>query len=160
MRKYRTLVRAKLSPDSRGFAEVVVPGWNSTAKVMVGRLALPNFVWDAMVTGSKYFYARVHLAAENSSELQMSDWEVGAKQELVEVGLEIGRYYLYKSSGRYEQYIGYDPHAKEGPRWGFKSVRDRDSFPVTTWLLEQQVDDWMDVTKSVCAECYENMTRS
>ena len=167
MSRYRTLVRGHLSNDGGDkVMEAVIPAWNPEVTVRIPKDRLPSFVWVALVTGSKYFYARVNLDTEDAEGkndyldwLEPASWEVGEKQTECPVELEIGRYYLNRSSRTFEQYVGYDPYAKDGPRWGFRRTVNDGRLHINTWLLEHQLV-WMELDKNVCPECYNIMAES
>ena len=87
MRKYRTLVRGRLSTSTPKVMEAVIPAWNPHVTIKIPKERLPSFVWTALITGSKHFHARMNLSpnyAEGKRDvldwLEPCFWEVGPKK--------------------------------------------------------------------------------
>jgi CheY-like chemotaxis protein len=70
---WRTLVRVEDRDDEGAYCHVVVPGWNSSAKIRLYLKDLPDNLEHLMAPGSR-FHAQVNIGAERASELYFVDW--------------------------------------------------------------------------------------
>ena len=71
---WRTLIRVSDVDHADGFFHVILPGWDSRAKVRLDLKEVPDEI-RRLVKPDKRFHARVNIGAESKSDLRFDDWE-------------------------------------------------------------------------------------
>lgn len=73
-RPWRTLIRVCDVDHADGFFHVILPGWDSRAKVRLDLEEVPDEIRELVEPG-KRFHAKVNIGAESKSDLHFEDWE-------------------------------------------------------------------------------------